>query len=87
MHDVRILTVMNKNLPKNAPKLRKQLNELARKLYASLGYVTPEGFDFQNSSHPQERLMFKHACDSYEFWGKNMGRIFWRNEVESWKES
>lgn len=71
-------------LPQNAPKLRKTLNELARKLYADIGYQAEEGFDFQNSSHPQEKAMFSAACIAYEHFNLNRSRIFWRREVEDW---
>lgn len=72
------------HVPDNAPKLRKTLNELARKLYANIGYQAKEGFDFQNSNHPQERAMFAAACIAYEHFNMNRGRIFWRNQLQDW---
>lgn len=81
-----VLGEVNKvaTIPKNSPKARKTLNELARKLYADIGYNAEEGFDFQNSTHPQERAMFAAACIAYEHFNKHRGRIFWRRQLEDW---
>jgi hypothetical protein len=57
-------------LPKRAKKLRSFLNELARKIYAAQGHVTPEGSDFERSTHPQERGAYALALLAYEhFYG------------------
>lgn len=48
--------------------LHKELNELARELYQQHGYEVKEGFDFSASNHPQEKLMYKLAELSYDFW-------------------
>lgn len=81
---VRMFEETMATIPNNAPKLRKTLNELARKLYANIGYIVAEGFDFQNSQHPQERAMFEAACIAYEHFGLNRGKFFWRVTTEEW---
>jgi len=68
-------------LPDNATKRRRDLNELARKLYEVAGYVcADEGMDFQNSQHPQERQMFDMACVAYEHF-RNPSRMHWREQL------
>lgn len=42
-------------------------NELARQFYAANGYEVPEGYEFQNARHPQERGMWNLAVIAYEF--------------------
>lgn len=49
-------------------KLHEELNELARELYAAMGYEVKEGFDFTLSRHPQEWLAYRLAEISYDFW-------------------
>jgi len=66
------------------PKLRQQLNALARDIYASRGNKVREEFDFQNSGHPEERACFADAVLGYQHFGRP-SRVFWREEVESWK--
>ena len=48
--------------------LHKELNQLARILYAELGYEAKEEFDFSASQHPQELKMYVLAGLSYDFW-------------------
>ena len=36
-------------------------NELAREFYQLHGYVVPEGYRFDQASHPQEQLMWRLA--------------------------
>lgn len=49
------------------PDLHEKLNLLARRFYEEIGNTVPEGFDFSESSHPTERLMYTQALMAYEF--------------------
>lgn len=48
--------------------LKMELNALARALYAQMGYIVSEGYDFSKAKHPQEKLCWAQAELSYEFW-------------------
>ena len=39
-----------------------QTNELARELYRLRGYVVPNGYRFDASTHPHEREAWSAAC-------------------------
>jgi hypothetical protein len=41
-------------------------NKLAREFYGAHGYRAKEGFRFDLSAHPQERLMWRLACLAYD---------------------
>ncbi|PHY81395.1 hypothetical protein CS371_17755 (plasmid) [Serratia marcescens] len=41
--------------------------ELAGKFYEAQGYTHRPGFKYYASPHPAERLMWKMACDAFEF--------------------
>jgi hypothetical protein len=46
--------------------VKDKINEIARLLYARMGYRQKKGFDFQNSRHPQEQMCFNMACLAWE---------------------
>lgn len=48
--------------------LKWQVNSLARLFYAMQGYNVEKGHDFSQARHPAERLCWRMALDSYEFW-------------------
>lgn len=48
-------------------ELHQKLNLLARRFYSELGYEVHDEFDFSQSKHPQEKLMYNQALISYEF--------------------
>jgi len=41
-------------------------NELARQFYQSMGYVVPEGYRFDEATHPQEQGCWTMACIAYD---------------------
>lgn len=41
--------------------------ELANKFYALQGYIARPGFKFYDSPHPAEQLMWRMACEAFEF--------------------
>ena len=43
-----------------------QTNELARLFYKSHGYVVPEGYRFDQATHPHEHGMWILACIAQE---------------------
>lgn len=45
----------------------KAINDLAWQFYRMHGYVAPEAYDFSESIHPQEQLMWQMAECAYEF--------------------
>lgn len=53
-------------LPPTASKLRRELNDLTRKLYSIRGYTVPGGYDFENSTHPQEIEAWGAALIAHE---------------------
>lgn len=57
---------MARRKPRTAREIVDQTNALARLFYMSHGYVVPEGFDFRESSHPQEFGMWNLACIAQE---------------------
>ncbi|EGR4075091.1 hypothetical protein G6355_18070 [Vibrio cholerae] len=42
-----------------------ELNKLAARFYARIGYTSPKGFDFSTSLHPQEQAMWSMAVEAY----------------------
>lgn len=54
-----------------SPELKKEFNDLARTLYMLQGYQGPEDYDFSNSSHPTERLMYHMAVAAYDHFNHN----------------
>lgn len=46
--------------------VKDKINEIARILYLRMGYKRDKGFDFEESSHPQERMVFDMACLAWE---------------------
>lgn len=42
-----------------------KINSYAFELYKMIGYTAKEDFDFLNSSHPTERLMYSMALNAY----------------------
>ena len=52
-------------------EMKDDFNELARELYAMMGYVAEEGFDFTKSRHPTERLMYAMAEAAYDHFRDN----------------
>lgn len=47
-------------------KIVDQCNALARRMYASMGYVQDDKFRFYESTHPQERSVWNLAVMAYE---------------------
>jgi hypothetical protein len=45
----------------------KAINALAKIFYRMHGYTVPEGFDFAESKHPQEQLMYDMAKEAFYF--------------------
>lgn len=43
-----------------------QTKALARTFYEKMGYKTDSDFNFRDSTHPQERLMWELACMAQE---------------------
>lgn len=64
---------MNKSLEVNGEEvyvddeLHHELNSLAGEFYACLGYKASDDFDYYNSQHPQENLMYTQALIAYIF--------------------
>lgn len=52
--------------PKTDEQIVAEANELARRFYESFGYVVPEGYRFDEATHPQECGMWNLACIAYE---------------------
>lgn len=46
--------------------IKDKINEIARLLYARIGYQRKKGFDFQESQHPQEQMCFDMAGLAWE---------------------
>jgi hypothetical protein len=46
--------------------VRDKINEIARLLYARMGYKQKRGFRFDESQHPQETMCFDMACLAWE---------------------
>jgi hypothetical protein len=46
--------------------VKDKINEIARLLYARMGYQRKKGFDFQEPQHPQEQMCFDMACLAWE---------------------
>ena len=46
--------------------VREKINEIARLLYARMGYKQKKGFKFEESQHPQEMMCFDMACLAWE---------------------
>jgi hypothetical protein len=42
-------------------------NELARLFYYAHGYQIEEGYNFEDATHPQERLMFRLAMVAFNY--------------------
>ena len=42
-----------------------ELNNLALRFYARLGYYAKDGFDFSVSVHPQEQMVWFMAVEAY----------------------
>lgn len=42
-----------------------ELNNLAARFYARLGYVSKEGFDFSTSQHGREQAVWAMAVEAY----------------------
>lgn len=42
-----------------------ELNNLALRFYARLGYYAKDGFDFSVSVHPQEQMVWTMAVEAY----------------------
>jgi hypothetical protein len=49
------------------PDLHEKLNLLARRFYAEMGCEVHDEFDFSESSHPTELLMYNQALLAHEF--------------------
>ena len=49
------------------PELHEKLNLLARRFYEEQGCVVSDDFNFSESTHPTERLMYNQALMAYEF--------------------
>ena len=45
------------------PRRKKLVLQIARVLYANMGYEVPEDFDFSRSGHPTERNCWNTALD------------------------
>jgi hypothetical protein len=43
-----------------------EANSLARDFYALMGYQVPEGYRFDQATHPQERLCWHMAARAFE---------------------
>ena len=41
-------------------------NDLARQFYANMGYDVPEGYRFDQATHPHERQCWANACLAFE---------------------
>ena len=41
-------------------------NSLARSFYLRMGYMRPEGYRFDQATHPQERMCWLMASDAFE---------------------
>lgn len=48
--------------------LKWHINALARHFYEMHGYEVPKGYDFSTAKHPQERLMWVMAFNSFFYW-------------------
>jgi hypothetical protein len=60
--------------------LKKRLNTLADQLYQEIGNRSRPEFDYEQSPHPLEKLMFIYACLAYQhFEGDSPD---WRGEEE-----
>jgi len=46
--------------------VRDKINEIARLLYARMGYMQKMGFDFRASKHPQEIMCFDMAAIAFK---------------------
>ncbi|NER33153.1 MAG: hypothetical protein F6J93_03620 [Oscillatoria sp. SIO1A7] len=60
-----------------------KVNAIARKIYLRLGYRVAEGYDFENATHPQEKLCWELACLVWEeITGDtpDLGADWWRDE-------
>jgi len=56
----------NGYFPENEEEIA-EVNELARLFYRAHGYQVPEGHEFEESSHPQEQLMFGLATMAFNY--------------------
>lgn len=65
----------------NAQKVLAGGNALARMFYRRMGYVRPEGYRFDQATHPQEQMCWAMACDAVEhFFGTDLEEV--RSELE-----
>jgi len=53
---------------------RWEINRLARLFYAIKGKEVESGYNFNESIHPEEKLCWILAEESYKFWRKNEKR-------------
>lgn len=58
--------MINPQSMKNSYLVKDKINKIAALLYKELGYQSPDEFDFQESTHPTEKLMFELACIAWE---------------------
>jgi hypothetical protein len=46
--------------------VRDKINQIARQLYARMGYIAEPDLDFESSTHPQEVMCFDLATIAWE---------------------
>ena len=63
-------------MPRTPQEILDQTNRLSRDLYAIRGYLVPEGYEFHNATHPQEREAWAMACIAqYELTGTDLDDV------------